>query len=90
MAYDLYPCSPKARAKIETETDEFGIEGAKHHRTKYPFQYMRIGDAFAVPYAEGSEASVRNCASSFARKTGKGFTVIRHNEAGVLEVARIR
>lgn len=90
MAYEIYACSDKARAKIEATEDKFGLDEAKHHRIKYPFHDMHIGSAFAVPFAEGSEASVRNCASAYARKTGKKFTVIRHNEAGVLEVARIQ
>lgn len=90
MTYSIYECSPKARAKIESEEDKYGVDSAlNHYRSKYPLPLLRIGEAFAVPFTEGLEASVRNSAAIYGKKTGKKFTVISHKKAAVLEVARI-
>lgn len=91
MNYKIYDCSDKARKKIaEGVEDKYGVESLlSHHRSKYPLPLLHIGQAFAVPVAEGLDASVRNAASIYSKKTGKKFTIIRHKDAGVLEVARI-
>lgn len=92
MNFEIYECSQKAKAKIAEGTeDQAGVDTKPgHHRTKYPFAQMHIGQAFAVPMGSGLETSVRTAASIYAKKAGKGFTIIKHSEAGVLEVARIK
>ena len=90
MQYEIVECSPKARAKITSEEDAYGIETSlQHQRSKYPWPLLHIGKSFIVPFAEGNEASLRNGAVAFAKKTGKKFAVIRHNEYSCFEVARI-
>ena len=90
MQYAIVECSPKAKEKINSYEDTKGIEALPtHQRAKYPWQAMKIGQAFAVPLAEGNEASLRNGASLYAKNSGKKFTVIRHGELGCFEVARI-
>jgi hypothetical protein len=90
MTYELIECSPKAKAKIKNYEDAIGVEEeASHQRQKYPWPLMKIGQAFTVPLAEGNEASLRNGASQFAKKTGKKFAVIRHGEYSCFECVRI-
>lgn len=90
MSYSIVDCSPKARAKIVSFEDNKGVEDElPHQRSKYPWQLLKIGQSFAVPLAEGNEASLRNGAAQFSKKTGKRFTVIRHAEFACFEVARI-
>jgi len=90
MSYNIVDCSPKARSKIESFEDTKGVEDAlTHQRSKYPYQLLKIGQAFTVPLSEGNEASLRNGASQHAKKSGKRYTVIRHAEYACFEVARI-
>jgi len=90
MAYEICDASPKAKAKIASYEDTKGVEAQlTHQRALYPWPMLAIGKAFAVPLAEGNEASLRNGAASYGKKTGKRFTVIRHSEHGCFEVARI-
>lgn len=90
MTYAIIECSPKARTKIVSFEDAIGVEDeATHQRQKYPWPLMKIGQSFTVPLAEGNEASLRNGAAQYAKKTGKKFTVIRHGEYNCFEVARI-
>lgn len=89
MEYQVIEASPKAKAKIQSYEDAIGIEASDHQRQKYPWPFMRIGQAFAVPLAEGNEASLRNGAAQYGKKTKKKFTVIRHAEFNCFEVARI-
>lgn len=90
MAYEVIECSPKARGKIASFEDAIGTETElSHQRSKYPWPLLKIGQSFTVPLAEGNEASLRNGAAQYAKKTGKKFTVIRHGEYACFEVARI-
>lgn len=90
MTYELIESSPKAKAKIKSYEDAIGVETElSHQRQKYPWPSMAIGQSFTVPLAEGNEASLRNGASQFSKKTGKKFAVIRHAEYSCFECARI-
>lgn len=91
MAYEVIECSPLARARIETQTDAFGTETpSPHHRTKYPFGLLKIGQCFTVSYDEGNEGSLRAGAATYGKKAGgKKFTVIKHADRRLIEVARI-
>lgn len=91
MAYEIYESSPLAKSRIEGETDCFGLEEpSPNHRSKYPFGRLKIGQSFAVPISEGNENSLRGGASGYGKRVGgKKFTVIKHREHGVFEVARI-
>jgi hypothetical protein len=90
MTYQIVESSPKALAKVETTEDKFGIdETLSHQRSKYPWPLLRIGQSFTVSIIEGNEASLRNGAVAYAKKSGKKFTVIRHAEYSCFEVARI-
>ena len=91
MAYEVIECSPLARARIETQTDVFGTEPpSPHHRTKYPYALLKIGQCFTVSYDEANENSLRGGAANYGKKSGgKKFTVIKHAERRLIEVARI-
>lgn len=91
MAYEIFDCSPRAKAKIaeDAEANAKPVELEKHYRTKYPFGNLSVGQCFTIPFAEANELSVRNAASIYAKRTEKKFCVLRHNEHACLEVARI-
>lgn len=91
MSYEVYESSPQAKARIESETDCFGLEEPQpNRRSKYPFGQLKIGQSFAVPITEANENSLRGGASNYGKKIGgKKFTVIKHASHGVFEVARI-
>ena len=90
MSYEVMECSPKARSKIKSFEDALGVDAElTHHRSKYPWPLLKIGQSFAVRLSEGNEASLRNGASQFSKKTGKKFAVIRHSEYGWFECVRI-
>ena len=90
MSYEVMECSPKARSKIKSFEDALGVDAElTHHRSKYPCALLKIGQSFAVWLSEANEASLRNGASQFSKKTGKKFAVIRHPEYGWFECVRI-
>lgn len=91
MTYEIIESSPKALAKVEATEDAYGVENElTHQRAKFPWQLLKIGQSFAVPVSEGNEASLRNSASQFSKKTGKKFAVLRHSDLQLLECARLR
>jgi len=55
---------------------------------KYPFDDLKPGQSFRMPAADANVASLRAIASRKSRK-GVTFKVIIHEQAGVVEVARI-
>lgn len=90
MFYEIIECSPKALAKIKSLKDTIGVEEEfTHQRQKYPWGFLKIGQAFTVALSEGNEASLRNGAAQYSKKTGKKFTVIRHGNYACFEIARI-
>ena len=91
MQYEIVDCSPKAKTKIKSEEDKYGMKTSlTHQRSKYPWPLLQIGKSFIVPFAEGNESSLRNGAASYAKKSAKKFAVIRHNEFSCFEVVRIK
>lgn len=91
MNYEIVESSPKAKEKIKNYEDAIGVEDVpEHQRAKYPWPCLAIGQSFTVPLSEGNEASLRNGASQYAKKTGKKFTVLRHAQYSCFEVARIQ
>lgn len=88
MSYAITECSPQAKAKITSQVGA-PAEVNKHHRTKYPIDQLNIGQCFCVPIAEANETSLRLTATKRGKATGKKFTVIKHTDFAVVEVARI-
>ncbi len=88
MSYPITECSPQAKAKIKSETGAPG-EANSHHRTKYPIDALNIGQCFCVPLAEANETSLRLTATKRGKATGRKFSVIKHTQPAVVEVARI-
>lgn len=90
MAYEIYECSPKAKARIKEEivdlNDTFKSESAL---TKYPFSELKIGQCFTIPISEANESSLRLASTVQSKKQNKKFTVVKHAEQNCIEVARI-
>lgn len=89
MKYEIFDASPQAKAKIVSYEDNAGTSANEHHRTKYPFDELKIGQCFTIPIDEASEQSLRITANNRAKKSGKKFTVLKHREFNCVEVARI-
>lgn len=95
MSYKIYPNS-NITSKLQ-EPLEYHEKGFSnwHHLSKYPFNELQFGESFAVPFSDGNEPSIRQTATrhnAAAKKIGstKKFTVHKHVESEVIEVARIR
>jgi len=56
---------------------------------KYPIDDLQPGTCFTIPVAEANVKSLKTLASKHS-KNGKEFTVITHEEMGVVEFARIK
>ncbi len=89
MSYQVYEASPQAKARIESYDDTVGVTKTEHHRKKYPFDELQIGQCFTIPNTEAKETSLRVSATNHGKKTGKKFCVIAHKEFECVEVARI-
>lgn len=89
MDYPIYTSSPKALKLIQSYQDDKGTSVNTHHSSKYKFEQLAIGFSFAVPIAEGKETSLRRLATEYGKKLGKKFSVLKHQEIGMIEVARI-
>lgn len=90
--FEIVQCSPNAEARIAADFDESKaapVGNNMHHRVKYPFDLLHVRQAFAVPFAQVSECSLRVSAANRGKSTGKKFAVIKHAAAQVFEVARI-
>ena len=90
MSYPIYPASPKAKAIIpEGVQPKFDAFVNTHHRSKYKFEQLEIGASFAVPFSEGNEVSLRQLSVRYGKKLSRKFTVIKHADLNLFEVARI-
>lgn len=91
MAHNIVGSSPQALALVKSNIDVFGLNtGSPHHRTKYPFDSLAIGQSFTLPIEGTNENSLRNQAIAWKKRSGgKTFTVIKHREYACFEVARI-
>jgi hypothetical protein len=85
---EIFDCSPKAKAKIQSFVDKY--EGLEQIPTKekYPWTKLAIGQAFIVGI-DKAEANVRNLASVRGKELKKKFCVIKHEDLKIFEVARI-
>lgn len=89
--FEIIACSPQAAKRIDPEIER-GTERDPpnlHHRAKYPFERLLIGEGFAIPIADASETSLRVTSSRMTKKLNRKFTVIRHDDYQCFEVARI-
>lgn len=75
---------------VKSFDDEFGTNVEVNGNTKYPFQWMRIGESFAVPIHPGIIYSVRMAIHYHQKRTGKKFKLIRHHEFNCAEVGRVK
>ena len=89
MKYEVVESSPKAKELIKTTEDKIGVTVEVAAQTRHPFDRMHIAQSFAVPYDGSNENSLRSLASMKSKKTGKRFTVLKHDDLRVFEVARI-
>lgn len=90
----IIDCSPKAAIRIKSFEDKVGTE-TRDSWALLPIWELRIGQSFVVPLRAVCEKSVRaNCCGQ-AKKLGKKFAVIKHNDESnplgepCLEIARI-
>jgi hypothetical protein len=89
VSYPVHEASPKAKAMIAEGTAPKGDMFVNtHHRSKYKFEQIEVGYCFTCPLTE-SETSLRNLAGRYGKKLGRKFAVLKHNDFGVFEVARI-
>jgi hypothetical protein len=91
MQYPIGPCSSRARVFIETTEGEptKPPDPEDKRRFKYPFDQLEIGQAFPVSFGDSLDTSLRTAATSAGKKLKKKFTVIKHKQYNVYEVARI-
>ena len=92
MTYQIFEASPQALAKITEEARAKAKpagQASSHHRAKYPFDELALGQCFTVPISEANEFSLRMGASSTGKKLGKKFCVLKHRDFACIEVARI-
>lgn len=88
--FSIVECSPEARKKIAVDAkDVVGTSVNEHHRVKYPFSQLKIGECFTVSIDQASEPSLRVLATREGKKESKKFTVIKHDNYACFEVARI-
>ena len=79
MSIEIVSSSPKA------------LEAAKEAtkgNPRYPFDKLEVGQSFTIPVAECNLASLQVIASRKSKKVKK-FKILRHEDLGVIEVARI-
>ena len=91
MTYAIVDCSQKASMKIKVEPGVVPAPAFDNDNptTKYPFDALEVGKAFAVPFSAGRESSIRSIALQRGRRDGKKFAVITHSHLELFEVARI-
>jgi len=85
----ILPSSERAKRKIVSYTDPIGPKFEIANQTMYPIDRLLIGFSLAVPFNEANEKSLRVLTSIKGRKTGKRFTVLKHDDVQLYEVARI-
>lgn len=89
MTIQIVEASPQAKARIASYEDKIGVNENVHHRTKYPFEQMKIGECFTIPFEEASDATLRVIATNKSKKLNKRFIVIKHKDFACIEVTRI-
>lgn len=76
----IVPSSPKSQTKRKPAS----------MANKYPFRDLQVGESFIVDLATCKEGSIRSVASILSKGGELKFTVCRHVEDNVLEVARLK
>lgn len=88
--FEIKECSPIATKLIKSRDDNVGTSEPTHRNTVYPFQMLKIGECFTIPYdMKVNEIVLRNTASLKGKKQGKKFSVIKHDDYQCFEIARI-
>jgi hypothetical protein len=83
---EIFDASPQAKALIPEGLEPKADTNVSN--AKYPFDRLPVGKCFLLPLDKG-ENYVRVLTSKNAKKLGKRFTVIKHAEHSVFEIARI-
>lgn len=81
--------SPLAKARITSYEDLIGTFDNTHHRNKYPFDALKIGQSFTLPFDGTKITSLRAMVYQKGETTRKKFAVLKHVEHSLYEVARI-
>lgn len=89
MPYGIFECSARAKAMIDPNAKPDQSAALAGAPSKYSLETLLIGQAIAVPYDAVKESSFRVYVTRQGNKLKRKFTVIRHDEAKVYEVARI-
>lgn len=85
MSFEIRHSSPQA---IQAAAD------AQEAHGKYPFDKLEIGQSFTAAIKDCNWKSLRTCvyqrnSRERANKTGVEFKFIKHDDLGLVEVARI-
>lgn len=91
MSYTILESSERAK-QIATRAEPLAPPlnpKVSQRVSKYPFAELQICQSFAVPFDEVGEISLRTLASTKSKDLGRKFTVIKHNDSKVFEVARV-
>jgi hypothetical protein len=86
MEIEIKPFSPKA-AELQTKNEKSATKGLAYNPI-YPFDKLEVGQCFTVPISANKEASLQVIASRKSKK-GRTFRMIKHENLGIIEVARI-
>lgn len=91
--YEVIDASPKALAFCNVADVKQGEREAIKANAKYPFESLRVGESFAIQFADmnpGTLQSVRSSASLNGKKLSRKFKILTHNEYNCVEVARLK
>lgn len=87
--YDKYQCSPQMAGRIETYEDLVGVSEDKPN-AKYPWNSLGIGMCFVInATSEVEQSTLRTLVSSKGKALKKKFSVLKHEDQQIFEVARI-
>lgn len=87
----IHDCSPIAEARIHSYDDKFHVKELGHLRYDcvYPFAAMHIGQSIALPISLNENTLRSRVSMQNSKSGGKKFTLIRHDDIGFYEIARI-
>lgn len=89
--YSIHPCSAAAQRDLigNPANDRFGVKRLEdmHSTTKYPFDLLRIGEAFHVPLEDVRMQTLRAyCSQAHPLKR---FKLYVRQHKGIFEVVRL-
>lgn len=79
MSIEIVASSPKAQEMAAKKPVE---------KRNYPFEDLNVGQSFTTKIAETNVKSLRVMASQKS-KDGKRFVMVKHDDLGICEVARV-